>query len=114
MEIPGSVKTILSYAFSGCISLKEAVLNEGVSIIGEGVFCGCDVLSNVKLPQSLSEIQKDAFYYCEALEEISYAGTKKQWSAVKKNPTWRDWTPLKVVHCSDGDVAIKEKAFKKR
>ena len=69
----------------------------------------CPKLSKVILPQSLTEIRTKAFCDCECLEEIEFQGTKKQWGAIKKQTTWRDSTPLKVVHCSDGDVNIKPK-----
>ena len=75
-------------------------------------FSSCDNLSNVILPQSLTEIQKEAFSLCKSLTEITYAGSKKQWGKVNKNSSWRDRSSLKVIHCWDGDVVLKEKAVK--
>ena len=85
-----------------------------IKIISKTAFCGCTKLSKLILPASLAELGHLAFCECKSLEEIEFQGTKKQWGAIKKQSTWRDWTPLKVVHCSDGDVSIKEKEFKSK
>ena len=81
----------------------------GVKKIGVEAFIDCSALKSIEIPSSLEIIERDAFNGCENLEEIQFQGTKKQWSAIKKQTTWRDETPLKVVHCSDGDVNIKPK-----
>lgn len=99
LEIPETVDSIGSGAFSFCPELKRVTLNggkgymegfeftycnslesvdisEGHTVVTTGMFCGCSLLSAVSLPSSLKEISGElytqgAFQYCEALKSIA-------------------------------------------
>ena len=56
-----SARTISSYAFSGCSSLREVILMEGVESIGYRAFEGCPI-ERIVFPDSLEEVGRYAFY----------------------------------------------------
>lgn len=51
---PKSYK-IVSY-LSGCSQLQEAVLNDGLEIIGQMAFMGCKILKKIYIPESVNKI----------------------------------------------------------
>lgn len=56
--------------FVYCSSLKEIIIPEGVSQIGDGAFGGLTALTKISLPKSLTYIGIGAFYNCNSLESI--------------------------------------------
>ena len=71
VELPGSLKTVSSGAFRGCIRLQMVALREGVEIVDTGAFFGCISLLQVDLPESLQVISEDAFWRCNSLRRIT-------------------------------------------
>ena len=63
-------------------------------------------MTGLELPDSLTEIQSGALAGCTRLENIRFAGTMAQWTAIKKGVGWNDGVPATVVHCTDGDAPI--------
>ena len=65
------------YSFSGCTSLVEVYIEDGVSRIGDGTFLGCTSLQNINFPRSLGEatyagnIGDRAFENCTSLRRIT-------------------------------------------
>lgn len=57
--------------------IEKAVINEGVTTIGEKVFMNCKNLKEVYFPESLNGINKDAFYECENLEKADLPSNLK-------------------------------------
>ena len=51
-------------------SLREAVLHEGVSEVGQYAFLNCARLENVSLPSTLKKIEGSAFKNCTSLTQI--------------------------------------------
>ena len=45
-------------AFYGCSNLKDVVLKDGVTTIGEGAFQYCSSLSNINIPKSVTSIKQ--------------------------------------------------------
>ena len=56
------VTTIEALAFSGCSSLTNITLPEGVTTIGYSAFAYCTSLTNIELPEGLQTIENRAFY----------------------------------------------------
>lgn len=52
-------------------TVKEIVVEEGITGIGESAFFWCRNLEEVKLPESLTKLSDEAFYECNALEKIN-------------------------------------------
>ena len=61
---------IKDYAYANNEDLKELVIPEGITHIGEFAFANCKNLKKIILPESLISIGGAAFSGCESLEEI--------------------------------------------
>ncbi|MBR2340780.1 MAG: leucine-rich repeat domain-containing protein [Clostridia bacterium] len=62
VTIPGSVKTMGDYAFTGCTALTSVTFEEGFTAIdGIYAFSGCSSLATVNLPSTLKSISRNAF-----------------------------------------------------
>lgn len=64
INIPGGVKTIISFALNDSRKLKKVTLHEGTKKISAWAFKDCVSLTHVYLPQSLTEISENAFEGC--------------------------------------------------
>ena len=80
VEIPGTIKdegkeyavtSIGDFAFSGCSSLTQITIPEGVTSIGNVAFSGCSSLTEVAIPESVTSIGDIAFYDCSSLTQIT-------------------------------------------
>lgn len=80
VTIPSSLSGYMAwhgYSFSGCTSLVEVYIEDGVSRIGDGTFLGCTSLQNINFPRSLGEatyagnIGDRAFENCTSLRRIT-------------------------------------------
>lgn len=65
------VKTIGSYAFSGCIGLKTLTIGSNVTTIEDGAFSGCIGLQNVKIPDKVTKIGNYAFDNCKGISSLT-------------------------------------------
>ena len=66
--IKKGITEIGSYVFQGCINLEEAVLPEGLKVIGMNAFRDCSSLSVIDLPDSVTEMRGSCFNGCELLD----------------------------------------------
>lgn len=69
-NIPNSVTTIASGAFSGRTSLSGVVIPDGVKRLGAYTFSGCCSLNSIVFPADLQEIGAWAFAGCSGLRSI--------------------------------------------
>ena len=69
IDIPGSVEVIEGSAFRGC-SLKEVVLHNGLTSIGDWAFRGCYNLKTITIPESVKFIGEYAFEGCGRLAGV--------------------------------------------
>ena len=53
------------------VAVKTAVVENGVTRIGDGAFESCTNLENVTLPESVTHIENDAFFDCTGLTYIT-------------------------------------------
>ena len=72
VSIPGSVKTIGSYAFYGCAGLKNVSIPNAVTLIDYGTFYGCTGLTSISLGNSVQTISNEAFSGCTGLASITF------------------------------------------
>ena len=69
--IPNSVTNIGDSAFEGCKSLGKVELPNKLKSIGGSAFKNCVLFENIKLPDSIIEIWDGAFYGCTNLKEVT-------------------------------------------
>ena len=67
VKLPKNLKTIGTFAFSGCSGLTSVVLPKNLTTIEMGAFSECSGLTSVVLPKNLTTIGKSAFYGCSGL-----------------------------------------------
>ena len=85
VTLPETLRTIGVYAFSQCPVLEELTIPEGVEAIRSKAF-RLSGLRKLHLPRSLKYIDMKALEGVETLGEVTYAGTKGEWSRVQISP----------------------------
>lgn len=70
-EIPNSVTSIESNAFSGCSGLTSITIPNSVTSIGVGTFTRCSGLTSITIPNSVTSIEGTAFWRCSGLTSIT-------------------------------------------
>lgn len=68
--INDGISEICDWCFEGCSSLQNISIPNSVKIVGECAFFGCKSLTNVNVPDSVTEIYKGAFAYCTSLKSF--------------------------------------------
>ena len=106
ITIPDGVTSIPDYAFRVCDSLTSITIPDSVISIGWGAFRDCSGLKSVTIPSSVGAIGDYAFYACSKLRNIKYMGTKDQWLKIKHRYRWNEVSPIKAIHCVDGDIEL--------
>ena len=71
LVIPNSVTSIGDYAFSGCSSLTSVTIPNNVTSIGKSAFAYCSSLTSITIPNSVKTIGASAFKGCARLGEVS-------------------------------------------
>ena len=104
--IPNSVTSISNEAFRGCSGLTSITIGSGVTIIGDWVFSGCTGLTNVTIGNRVTRIGYMAFEGCHNLDYIKYMGTIDQWNKIHISSDWNELSPIKAIHCTDGDIKL--------
>ena len=127
IEIPDSVKKIGCSAFRNCSSLTNVILPDSITNMRECVFGNCENLKSIKLSKQLKSLEYDTFLYCSNLEEvylsnnikniennvfdsckkltkIHYDGTMSEWSKIKLDNNWLEYSNVKEIICNDGTV----------
>ena len=100
------VTSIGEEAFRYCESLTSIVIPESVTSIEDYAFSSCISLTSIDIPDSVTSIEESAFAGCCSLSFITFNGTKAQWKGIELGDGWKNNTPTKVIHCTDGEVVI--------
>ena len=106
INIPSHIKRIGRAAFLNCSHLEHITIPDSVMSIGDYAFKGCSGLTNLTIPDSVTSIGNSAFGYCSKLKDIKYIGTKEQWSKIDLSFNWKEYSPIKTIHCTDGDITL--------
>lgn len=88
-------------------SIKNVIIEEGVTYIGAQAFYEMASIKTVTLPDTLTEIGYAAFCWCENLESIDIPGSVK---VIGENAFWC-CLDLTEVTFHEGLVEIKDEAF---
>ena len=65
-----------TYCFHHCISLESVTIEDGVTLIPEGLFAECNELKEINLPSSVETISDQAFVANFSLKKVSMPGVK--------------------------------------
>ncbi len=68
--LPNSVTVIGEKAFSYCEALEKVEIPSSVTVIGEEAFNDCKQLKEVEIPNGVTEIGRKAFSACEKISQI--------------------------------------------
>ena len=68
--LKNSVTSIGEYAFSGCSSLTSVTIPNSVTSIGEYAFSDCSSLTSVTIPNGVTSIEHGAFSSCSSLTSV--------------------------------------------
>ena len=71
LVIPNSVTSIGNYAFSGCSGLTSVTIPESVTSIGNAAFVRCSGLTSITIPNSVTSIGWSAFNGCSGLTSVT-------------------------------------------
>ena len=71
LVIPNSVTSIGNSAFSGCRGLTSVTIPNSVTSIGNYAFYNCSGLTSVTIPNSVTSIGERAFSYCSGLTSVT-------------------------------------------
>ena len=69
--INSGVTSIGDWAFAGCGKLASIDIPDGLTTIGVGAFASCRSLAEIVIPDSVDTIAYWAFTYCSALTDVS-------------------------------------------
>ena len=69
--IPNSVSSIGEHAFAYCISLISITIPNSVTSIGKSAFASCSGLTSVTIPNSVTSIGNYAFHICSGLTSVT-------------------------------------------
>ena len=69
--IENGVTSIGDYAFDGCSSLSSITLPASLTSIGNVAFCDCSSLTSITIPDGVTSIGQIAFSGCSSLSSIS-------------------------------------------
>ncbi len=65
------ITSIGDYAFYNCTNLSKATIAEGVTSIGNSAFYGCSSLSEIIIPESVTSIGSGVFSDCSSLSAVT-------------------------------------------
>lgn len=104
ITIPDSVTSIGNFAFRDCTGLTSITISNSITTINYASFEGCTKLTSITIPDSVTYIDYSAFGGCTGLTNIKFTGTKAQWKAISKDPSWHRDTGNYTVYCTDGTI----------
>ena len=105
--IKEGVTSIGDYAFYGISNLTKVTIPKGITAVGEYAFKNCTALNDIQLPTTLKKLGESAFFGCSALREILIPeGLYTIWGY-----TFKNCTKLEKVTFPSTLVKIDEAAF---
>ena len=92
--------------FLAYTTIRAINIPSHIKRIGRAAFLDCSHLEHITIPSSMMIIGDQALYFCTSLNYITYGGTKDQWGKIKLGNGWNRKSPIKTIHCTDGDITL--------
>lgn len=102
--LPSTVKSLGETAFRGT-GIKKISFSSSITSLPDGVFMECTQITSFTIPITMTYFGFRSLYGCTGLTEVTYLGSKLQWSRTSSDSTCIDKSNITVVHCVDGDVS---------
>ena len=84
INLPSSLRTIGSSAFSNCQNLTAIVIPDGVTEIERGMFLSCRKMVSVTIPATVTKIGRQAFSTnMQSLTDVYYGGSEADWALIE-------------------------------
>ena len=88
-------------------NIKECVIPDSVTKIGDNAFANCILLTSIAIPNSVKEIEDGAFIYCESLTSVTIPNSVKEIG----NYAFSYCTSLKSITIPNSVTSIGNSAF---
>lgn len=105
ISIPANVTDIGQLAFRDDTSLSYLILPD-IDTIRMGMFIDCSALEGITIPSSVTSIENQAFDCCPALKDVSFLGTKEQWSKISIGRDNTDLTSATIHYIDTSATAV--------
>ena len=63
-------------------TIKNVIICDGVTFIGDYAFSDCTGLTSITIPDSVTSIDTWAFDSCDGISDVYYSGSKSEWEAI--------------------------------
>ncbi|MDR1905733.1 MAG: leucine-rich repeat domain-containing protein, partial [Clostridiales bacterium] len=93
------LKVLSANIFSGCISLIDITIPEGVITIDSNAFFGCLKLTKITIPKSVEDMRSYAFAGCVGLNDITIPGERIRITG----PAFYGWTSSQTIYFTGTD-----------
>ena len=107
LVIPNSVTSIGDNTFLGCTGLTSVTIGNSVTSIGVAAFIGCSGLTSVTIPNSVTSISQEAFMGCSGLTSITIPNSVTRIG----HDSFNYCSSLSSVIIGSGVTIIGERAF---
>ena len=100
INVPASVREILSSAFSSCYALEQVELNEGLETIGNTAFSSGRTLQTITIPSTVTSIGDRAFNESYCLASVTVLATTPPTlgsNAFSSSPITKIYVPAESV-----------------
>lgn len=125
IKLPSTINTVGVRAFNECSNIKSITGLENSSGLTfevdenndeSNAFALCPKLTYLSLPSNIissggTSLKKLMFYNSFNLTTIVYSGYTYEWTALTKDPEWRDNSYVMYIKCLDGYIDADEPVF---
>ncbi len=106
IRLPEGLETISDEAFRDCAGLRRIELPDSLKAIGKEAFRGCILLEEIAIPPGVTDVKEAAFYECRSLKRAVLSG-----KIGRIPPDMFCRCPLEEVVIPEGITKIDERAF---